>query len=343
MLPNSGVANQMFTLAGNRTIIWDYGTNTLIKTLPDTPLQPRAFPSSATSVLLPLAYPNYTPKVLLCGGSSSDIPNPVALDDCYTINPADTTPVWTAVDSMPNGPQTMSDGVLLPDGTVLLINGARRGCGGGYQADIPVLVPIIYNDSAPAGSKFTNMPATTIPRLYHSVAILLATGEVLVSGSNPSVSYSALGGVPSGWPRFDQNGHLGALYQQQYNISYYPTEYRVEIFSPPYMDAAIALKPIVISSPIAIGYNTVFQIQARKSTSTRLMGVTKFSLVHPGFHTHGQAMGQRMISLGFTATANSFAFNITGPRDASVMPPGQYMLFVLSDGIPSTAVWVNLA
>jgi hypothetical protein len=54
-------------------------------------------------------------------------------------------------------------------------------------------------------------------------------------------------------------------------------------------------------------------------------------------------MGQRMISLGFTAVMSSFAFNVTGPRDASVMPPGQYMLFVLSDGIPSTAVWINLS
>jgi hypothetical protein len=50
-----------------------------------------------------------------------------------------------------------------------------------------------------------------------------------------------------------------------------------------------------------------------------------------------------MISLGFTAVSNSFAFNVTGPRDASIMPLGQYMLFVLSDGIPSTAVWVTLA
>jgi len=50
-----------------------------------------------------------------------------------------------------------------------------------------------------------------------------------------------------------------------------------------------------------------------------------------------------MISLGFTAVANSFAFNVTGPKDASDMPLGQYMLFVVSDGVPSTAVWVTLA
>ena len=198
LLPNSGAANHIFTVAGNQTIIWDYTKNALVATLPDTPLQPRTFPSSATSVLLPLVAPNYTPEILMCGGSSGNIPNPVALNDCYTISPLAASPQWQATDNLPNGPQTMSDGVLLPDGTVLIINGARIGCGGGYMADEPALEPLIYNPAASAGKRFTTMPATKIPRLYHSVAILLPTGEVLVAGSNPSVFYSATGTVPSG-------------------------------------------------------------------------------------------------------------------------------------------------
>ena len=126
------------------------------------------------------------------------MPNPVALSDCYTINPLDDTPTWASTDDLPNGPQTMSDGILLPDGTVLIINGARVGCGGGFMADSPVFEPVIYNASAPAGSRFTSQPSSTIPRLYHSVAILLPTGEVLVAGSNPAVGYSANGKDPSG-------------------------------------------------------------------------------------------------------------------------------------------------
>lgn len=85
------------------------------------------------SVLLPLVAPNYTPTVLVCGGSSGDMPNPLALDDCYTIDPLDASPTWQKRDILPNGPQTMSDGILLPDGTVLVINGARIGSGGGFQ------------------------------------------------------------------------------------------------------------------------------------------------------------------------------------------------------------------
>lgn len=109
----------------------------------------------------------------------------------------------------------MSDGILLPDGTVLIINGAQIGSGGGlmvleililalgvkvdfFKADNPVFQPVIYNPNAAAGSRFTTMPGSSIPRLYHSTAILLPSGEVLVAGSNPSVGYSADGKVGPG-------------------------------------------------------------------------------------------------------------------------------------------------
>ena len=195
-------------------MIWDYTLNMLVKGLPDTPLQPRTFPSSATSVLLPLIAPNYTPKVLVCGGSSGDMPDPLALSDCYTISPLDASPTWQSTDSLPNGPQTMSDGILLPDGTVLIINGARTGSGGGFQvleilsltfwskadlfkADDPVFQPVIYNATAAAETRFSTMSGSSIPRLYHSTAILLPSAEVLVAGSNPAVGYSADGKVPA--------------------------------------------------------------------------------------------------------------------------------------------------
>ena len=157
---------------------------TTIKASPDIPLQPRTISSSATSVLLPLLAPQYHPTVLVCGGSSDDMPNPLALDDSYTINPQGSSPIWIPTDDLPNDPQTMSDGILLPDGTVLMLNGGRTGSGGGFMADDPVFQPVINNSSAPTGSKFTTMPGSTIPRLYHSAATLLPSGEVLVAGSN---------------------------------------------------------------------------------------------------------------------------------------------------------------
>ncbi|KAL3422345.1 WSC domain-containing protein [Phlyctema vagabunda] len=343
-LPNAGVENHILTVAGNRTVIWDYTNDVLVKALPDTPMQPRTFPSSATSVLLPLSYPNYEPTVLVCGGSSGDIPVPKALDDCWTINPSSENPVWNAHEKLPNGPQVMSDGILLPNGKVLFINGAQQGCAGGYQAEEPVLVPLLYDPRGPAGSRFTSMPATTIPRIYHSVATLLPSGEVLVAGSNPAVGYSASGKVNNGWPMFNNNGHRCALQQQQSELSSYPTEYRVEIFSPPYLSAISSHgRPLITAQPASIAYGASFTIEARLERGARLRGDTQITLVAPGFHTHGQAMGQKLVRLGFRAAPNSYAFTVQAPRDASVIPPGVYLLFVVQDDVPSVGKWISIA
>ena len=231
----------------------------------------------------------------------------------------------------------MSDGILLPDGTVLIINGGRTGCGGGFMADDPVLEPVIYNATAPLGQRFTTMPATSVPRLYHSTAILLPSGEVLVSGSNPAVGYSADGKVGPGWPSFNNNGHECALKQQQRNTSAYPTEYRVEIFSPPYMNASV--RPVLVSSPRDVAYNSNFTVQATLDGRT-VQGELKVVISNPGFHTHGQGMGQRMAMLGFEVQGE--ALIVKAPRDASVMPPGQYLLFVTVNGIPSEGVWMEI-
>lgn len=104
------------------------------------------------------------------------MPDPVALSDCYTINPLDSSPSWQCTDSLPNGPQSMSNGTLLPDGTVLIINGAGIGSGSRFQADNPIFQPVIYDPNAPAGNQFSTMPGSLIPRLYHSTAILLPSG-----------------------------------------------------------------------------------------------------------------------------------------------------------------------
>jgi hypothetical protein len=334
-LPNPRAASEVFTIAGNQVVVWDYSKDKLVKTLPNTPLQPRNFPSSATSVLLPLEAQDFEPKVLMCGGSSGDIPDIQALDDCYTIKPNDNKPVWEQDDNLPNGPQTMTDGILLPDGTVLFINGAHSGSGGGFMADDPVLTPLLYNPKAKRGSRFTSMPRTNIPRMYHSVASLLPSGEVIVAGSNPNVFYTNDGGVPKGWPKFGNNGHTGFLNQQQRHGSKFPTEYRVEIFSPPYMD--VPSRPRFVRKPDNLIYGKSFAI---KSSSE---GKVEVVLVNPRFHTHAIAMGQRMIKLGTNPGKASGQRVVYAPPGPSTAQPGVYLMFLVVDGIPSEGQWIKLS
>ena len=54
-------------------------------------------------------------------------------------------------------------------------------------------------------------------------------------------------------------------------------------------------------------------------------------------------MSQRMVIMQTQATMDSpNSFSVTSPRDGSIMPPGQYLLFVTNNGIPSEGVWVEL-
>ena len=50
---------------------------------------------------------------------------------------------------------------------------------GHSYADSPVLMPMIYNASAPSGQRWSNnnLSPSTVPRLYHSSATLLPDGN----------------------------------------------------------------------------------------------------------------------------------------------------------------------
>lgn len=228
------------------------------------------------------------------------------------------------------------------------------------MADDPVLKPLIYNESAPYGHRFRTMPSTKIPRIYHSTAILMPSGEVLISGSNPSVGYSDIGKVHDTSPHFFNNGHPAPLLQQQRKTSSYPTEYRVEVFSPPYMSADA--RPVITSTWWYVQYGKTFEVRATLKGKD-MRGVTEISLVNTGFHTHGQGMGQRMVVMEFTGMCllryviiwtwrlwsksliaypspdDGSTFTVKSPKDGSIMPPGMYMLFVTNNHIPSVAKW----
>lgn len=94
--------------------------------------------------------------------------------------------------------------VPLPDGTFMIMNGAEQGVAGFGLATDPNLQALLYDPSQPINSRMSILNTTIVDRLYHSEAILLHDGRVLVSGSDPED------------PRF-------------------PQEYRVEVYYPPYL------------------------------------------------------------------------------------------------------------
>jgi hypothetical protein len=65
---------------------------------------------------------------------------------------------------------------------------------GPSNADNPALTPVIYDPMAPIGHRFSSegIPATTIPRMYHSTASLTPNGSILL-GKSHIVDYGASG------------------------------------------------------------------------------------------------------------------------------------------------------
>jgi hypothetical protein len=126
---------KVFMVANNQSIIYDIETQTET-ILPDLPNGVRVTnPFDGTATLLPLSPPLYIPEILVCGGTNaSDQTPPVNLssqdpasDQCsrITLTPAGIRRGWV-VERMLEG-RMMPEMILLPNGQVLITNGARTG------------------------------------------------------------------------------------------------------------------------------------------------------------------------------------------------------------------------
>lgn len=70
----------------------------------------------------------------------------------------------------------------------------------------------------------------------------------------------------------------------------------------------------------------------------------------PGFSTHNQMYSQRYVRL--TTHCTTPVFSATGqalttctahvPQSRNVTPPGDYLLTILDDGVPSEAVFISI-
>jgi hypothetical protein len=265
---------------------------------------PRNYNLEGSCVLLPLTpttNPPYNPRIMLIGGGSrmNADENTPATDTCeildFSINPL----AWRYARSMPH-PRVLPDAVLLPDGTVLIVNGSRTG-----KADLakePVLPADLYN---PTTNEWTTLCSMRVPRLYHSTALLLPDGRVMTAGTDKDFNH----------PLF------------QYS------EYRIEIFSPPYLFKGE--RPIILDSPSLISYGSSFTI-------TKVGDISSGAIIRQGAVTHSFNMDQRYIELNII-NQTSDTLTLQAPPNRNIATPGYYMLFILNGSkIPSIAKFVQL-
>ncbi|KAL8758888.1 MAG: hypothetical protein Q9184_003783, partial [Pyrenodesmia sp. 2 TL-2023] len=214
---------QLFVAVSKSAEIFDVATNAVVKLLPDLPGDYRTYPNTGGSVLLPLSSKdNYAPEVMICGGGAyQDITSPTD-PSCGRIRPLDAAPKWE-MDAMPEG-RGMVEGTLLPDGTVIWLNGAKIGAQGFGVARDPAYDVLIYDPAKPLNGRWSLGPKSGIARLYHSVALLLLDGTIMIAGSNPVEQ-------PKSTPSF------GKVPSEEF-----VTEYRVGIYTPPYLAGPNASK-----------------------------------------------------------------------------------------------------
>lgn len=198
----------------------------------------------------------------------------------------------------------------LPDGTYVIVNGAQHGVAGFGLGGDPNYNAVLYDPSKPVNSRMSIMANTTVARLYHSEAITLLDGRVLISGSDPTGDYNA----PAGnWPE----------------------EYRVEVFSPPYLLSGLSRPTFTIANTDwDYSEEVVFTLTSGSTANLRV------SMLGSVVSTHGNAMGQRTIFPAVSCAGTTCT--ITAPPNAHVAPPGWFMLFVLDGPTPSVGQFIRI-
>lgn len=301
----------LFIFASTKSIIYDYKNHKVVKELPRMPGVPRSYPLTGGAVMLPLRPENdYNVEILICGGSASAKATTPADDTCGKINLGHQEPKWE-MDTFVHK-RVMPDGVFGTDGSIIWLNGCQRGYAGYKDANHdPTFDPLIYHPEKALGSRWQQGLANTdIARMYHSVALTLPDGRIWIAGSNsvdPPDIYAK-----------------------------YPTEYRVEYFSPPYLFKSNT-RPKISHVPRVVTYDTEFNVLLHLEQHEKEVDKVQVAILRPGFSTHSMHMSQRYVYLVHNVSNDFQSLNITSPPNANIFPPGQAFLIVLYDGVPCKA------
>ena len=244
---------------------------------------------------------NYAPgKFLKVGTAADGGQSGNAAATAYVIDMNQPAPAWRQVASMAY-PRAFVNLTTLPDGSVLATGGdttklGENGATADYAAEL----------WSPVTETWTTLSSMQTPRLYHSIALLMPDGRVLVTGGGAS----------------DTNPPA-------------PDEENAEIFSPPYLFNGV--RPTISSAPAAaLSYGGSFFIGTPDASS-----IASVALIRTGAVTHAFDQNARYQKLSFTVAPGGLTVN--APANSNLAPPGDYMLFIVNaSGAPSVSAIVRL-
>lgn len=196
-----------------------------------------------------------------------------------------------------------ANGTLLADGGVLVSGGS------GVDNELTdVDYQAVFVEVGLAGSSFLPAASASIPRLYHSAAILLPDGSVLTGGG----------------------GQVGPV-----------DELNAEIYYPYYLylndgSGKPAPRPTIVSAPSALTLGQPFSMTVGSNDQ-----ILYVNLIRMGFTTHNFDSEQRRIPVFFVQNGATITASLTNSPEST--PPGYYMLFAFNKaGTPSMAKIVSV-
>ncbi|MFG2998640.1 galactose oxidase-like domain-containing protein [Streptomyces sp. NPDC048340] len=269
------------------------------QTRTDLPRRPADFRGYGSAVPLPagLRGPD---SVLVLGGDPRD-------PHTYRLSGG----TWTTEEPRAFG-RTQDNTLILPDGTLLTVNGALDTRDYGYGPFNPKADLKYRQIELRDGHGHWRLgPVQRLPRGYHSNALVLPDGRMMVTGDE----LQQIANDPDINDRMDGS---------------------IELYEPAYLHRGA--RPALDGAPAGeLAHGAAFQV-----TSSTAAAVTRAILLAPTTVTHSVNTSQRHLDLAVTGVRGS-TIGLRAPATAADAPPGYYMLFLLdAKGVPSTAKWIKL-
>ena len=194
-------------------------------------------------------------------------------------------------------PRRHLNATLLPTGEVLVTGGTAAP--GFNDPAGTVHAAELWN---PENGRWKTLASNVINRIYHSAAMLLPDGKVLVTGA----------GV-----------NQGAV-----------NELNAELYSPPYLFRGT--RPKLTDAPSSLSYGASFAI-----TTPTPGSIAKVTLLRLGSVTHSFDQNQRFISLDFSSASGKLTAIAPASANLAP-PGHYLLFVVNDDGAPSVAQTVRL-
>jgi hypothetical protein len=240
----------------------------------------------------------YRPGKILKSGTWSDpeFPGRAVTNRAAAIDMTAASPAWREVAPM-SYRRSYHTLTVLPDGKVLASGGQTTT--DGVDQTKGILATEIWD---PDTDKWTPTAAHRRPRLYHSSALLLPDGRVLLAGG----------------------GAFGTA----------KNEKSAEIYSPPYLFKGP--RPRITSAPAAVAYGQPFTVDTPDAARIRSV-----SLVRMGSVTHNLDMDQRFMELGMEAQAGGVRVDGPGNANVAP-PGMYMVFLIDDEGVPSVGSIVKV-